>query len=231
MAVAIASRMVESLCASRAVGRRRAARRPGREILLEDPSARARARDAAEVDARFGRELARHGGCAHLRCGAVPALPLPPRMRERQSPRCWAGAHPPEPCRAVPTTVPDSDVTSRLPLAGAAAQGRPRRGRRAVLMRATISPTCTTWPFTMGSSTTSPPRGRASPSRPCPSPRWPGSRPGFTCCPGGDLQLDDGPFGEAFPDVGKMELVQRRFTAHSASTFRASASTCSVVMR
>ena len=46
-----------------------------------------------------------------------------------------------------------------------------------------------------------------------------------------DLQLDDGPLGEAFTDVGEAELEQRRLTAHRPAPSSLPRARCSAVMR
>ena len=122
-----------------------------------------------------------------------------------------------------PTTEPDS-TKGASGVAGADAGAD-------VLIRATISPTCTTCPFTMGHLHHHALDGGGHLGHHLVRFHDCQGLTGFYMLPGGDLQLDYGSFGETLTDIGKMELEQSLLHGSYAITFRASAITCSALMR
>ena len=205
---------------------RRGARRrgPGREVLFQNPAARARCRQICERSMPGVRgELPRHRRGADLPsrvCRVAVRSQRSIARRRPRCPRCWRRGRS-RSVSSLPTTVPASAWGARGRRLAVGAPRQPQTGAGAALvrMRATTSPTLTTCPLTRDISTTTPSTGEGISVTTLSVSTTARASPAFTLWPGGHFQLDDGPFREALPDVGETELVQPCVTAHRSSPF------------
>ena len=154
------------------------------------------------------------------RPSAACPFPVAGRRAGARRPSLLEGRRSPNPMSSLPTTEPASCAGGAC--AALAALAGPDGSGALVLIRATISPTFTTWPFTRVISTTTPSTGEGMSVTTLSVSTTASGFPRLHALPRGHLQLDDGAFGETLPDVGEMELEQpvSRLIAHHLSRFR-----------
>src|SRR5271157_4227872 len=191
MAEAMASRRVDSFftctpSASATEGAARGAVRVARSFLRILPPGPVPVTCERSIPASAASFRATGDARTPLLCPLPPSV-VPPfrpgRGGDSETPSLLAGSTPPDPVSSFPTTVPDSACVVSRGCEGApgAVAGA---GAALVLIRATISPTLTTCPFTRVISTTTPATGEGMSVTTLSVSTTARASPAFTLCPG-----------------------------------------------